>query len=85
MLEIEQSLGRIRITRWGPRTVDLDLIAYDDQIINLPNLTVPHPEMHKRNFVLEPLCEVFPDWTHPLLKKTARELLEGLSDASTQD
>ena len=75
---LERELGRDRArerARWQPRIVDLDLIAYEDEVIMLPDLIVPHPHMHKRRFVLEPLCEIWPDWRHPQLGLTARELL----------
>lgn len=68
--EIEASLGRKReeeTVRWGPRVIDLDLIAVDDLVIDTPTLTLPHPEMHKRDFVLQPLAEICPEWRHLLL------------------
>lgn len=77
-LKVEQVYGRTRTadSKWQSRTIDLDLIAYDDQVINEPNLTVPHPEMHKRDFVLIPLHEILPTYTHPILKKNVSELIE---------
>lgn len=81
LLSIEKELGRVRgITdkRWQPRMVDLDLIAADDRVIATPRLTVPHPEMHRRSFVLGPMCEVWPEWVHPVLKRSARALLSEL-------
>jgi 7,8-dihydro-6-hydroxymethylpterin-pyrophosphokinase len=65
--------------RDGPRSLDIDLLAYGDERIEEPGLTVPHPRMHLRRFVLEPLVEVAPDWFHPDLGLTAVELLAGLS------
>lgn len=81
LLSIEQRLGRSRSpgVRWEPRTIDLDLIDVGSQIVDLSELCLPHPEMHRRAFVLEPLVEVWPDWEHPLLKKSARELLAALA------
>ena len=77
---IEKTLGRKRDgPRWGPRTIDLDLIAYDDLQMDEPNLTLPHPRAHERRFVLEPLAEIAPDWRHPRLERTAHELLESLN------
>lgn len=78
---IEVELGRDRSTeseRWRPRLIDLDLIAWDEAIIDRADLQVPHPGMHERRFVLEPFVEVWPDWLHPRLGRTATELLETL-------
>ena len=82
LLRIEASRGRVRAERWGPRTLDLDLLLYDAQIIHEPDLDVPHPLMHQRSFVLQPLVEIAPEAWHPVLKKTARQLLEDLEHAS---
>ena len=65
LLAIEQSLGRIRDERWGPRTVDLDLLAYGDEVVDEPGLSVPHPRLHERRFALEPLAELDPDLALP--------------------
>jgi 2-amino-4-hydroxy-6-hydroxymethyldihydropteridine diphosphokinase len=67
LLEIEASLGRVRTIRWGPRVIDLDLLLYDDMVIDEPDLVVPHPRLHERRFVLEPLAALAPDLTHPVL------------------
>jgi 2-amino-4-hydroxy-6-hydroxymethyldihydropteridine diphosphokinase len=67
LLEIEQALGRQRRQRWAPRTIDLDLLLYEDQVIREPHLVVPHPLMHERRFVLEPLVEIAPEVVHPVL------------------
>jgi 2-amino-4-hydroxy-6-hydroxymethyldihydropteridine diphosphokinase len=74
---IETRHGRKRgDVRWGPRTLDLDLIAMDDMVLDAAELTLPHPEMHARVFVLQPLCDLAPEWQHPRMGQTARELLE---------
>ncbi|MBK7862184.1 MAG: 2-amino-4-hydroxy-6-hydroxymethyldihydropteridine diphosphokinase [Archangiaceae bacterium] len=77
--EIEQAEGRpAQRERWQPRTLDLDLLLYGDRVIDSPDLEVPHPELHRRRFVLEPLCELAPTALHPRLKITVRELLAQL-------
>ena len=78
LLAIENKAGRIRDVRWGPRTLDLDIIMYDDLVISSEHLILPHIEMHKRDFVLRPLCEIAPNLVHPVYNKTVAELLEGL-------
>ncbi|MBI4313960.1 MAG: 2-amino-4-hydroxy-6-hydroxymethyldihydropteridine diphosphokinase [Candidatus Omnitrophica bacterium] len=73
---IEKQLGRIRpdAVRWGPRTIDLDLLLYGGQVIDETDLQVPHPRMHERKFVLEPLSEIAPDVIHPTLKRPINSL-----------
>jgi 2-amino-4-hydroxy-6-hydroxymethyldihydropteridine diphosphokinase len=73
--EIERALGRDEENRSGPRTIDLDILLYGQQIINEPDLVVPHPRMHHRRFVLMPLSELDPLFTHPLLQRTISQLL----------
>ncbi len=78
LLRVEQALGRVRDDeRWGPRTIDLDLLVYGDEIVDQPGLRVPHPRLHERRFVLEPLVDLNPELTIPGLGKAA-ELLAGL-------
>jgi len=82
LLNIESDLGRIRRYKWGPREIDLDLLFYDDQVFNESGLVLPHPQMHRRAFVLVPLLQIAPDWRHPVLGKSIRELA-GSMDASS--
>ena len=77
--EIEKEAGRIRDIHWGPRTLDLDIIFYDDLIIEEDDLCIPHVDMKNRSFVLEPLYEIAPYKHHPCTKKTVREMLEELN------
>lgn len=79
--EIERAMGRQETVRYGPRVIDLDVLLYDDVIFENEVLQIPHPRMHERRFVLEPLAEISPEVVHPKLKKSARELLDDLSAA----
>ena len=78
LLQTEQEMGRKRVRRWGERNIDLDLLLYDDRIIDLPELRVPHPDMQNRDFVLYPLAQIAPDAVHPVLRKTVGELWKEL-------
>jgi 2-amino-4-hydroxy-6-hydroxymethyldihydropteridine diphosphokinase len=79
--QVETAMGRVRGPRWGPRRIDLDLLLYNGEVIFSPNLVVPHPEMHRRVFVLAPLAEIAPRAWHPVLHKSAGELLSDLDPA----
>ena len=76
LLNIEEMLKRERIVRWGPRTIDLDILLYDDLITNNEKVIIPHPRMHEREFVLRPLNEIAPYFMHPVLNKRIYSLLE---------
>lgn len=80
IMKIEKDGGRVRKERWGNRTLDIDILFYDDEVIGDNDLCVPHPDMQNRIFVLEPLCEVCPCKVHPVLKKRAFELLSDLKN-----
>ena len=79
-LEIEEKMGRVRSGHWSPRTIDIDILLFDEEVIKTKKLTVPHPRMHLRRFVLKPLAEIAPNLIHPVLGKNMHELLEATSD-----
>ncbi|HKO95931.1 MAG TPA: 2-amino-4-hydroxy-6-hydroxymethyldihydropteridine diphosphokinase [Pyrinomonadaceae bacterium] len=80
LLAVEQTLGRRREIKKGPRTIDLDLLLFENQIRNSELLQLPHPQMHRRRFVLAPLVELAPDFVHPVLNQTMSGLLEAVDD-----
>jgi len=79
-LGIEISLGRHRQIKWGPRIIDIDILFYDNAVINEPGLIIPHPMLHRRRFTLVPLAEIAPSLIHPVLNKTITELLSDCED-----
>jgi 2-amino-4-hydroxy-6-hydroxymethyldihydropteridine diphosphokinase len=78
ILRIEEEMGRRRVQKKGPRTIDIDILLFGDQVVNSAEITIPHPAMRQRRFVLEPLAEIAPGTRHPVLNKTIRELLDEL-------
>jgi 2-amino-4-hydroxy-6-hydroxymethyldihydropteridine diphosphokinase len=83
LLGIEQEMGRRRVQKKGPRSIDIDILLFGDTVIDSPELTIPHPAMHQRRFVLEPLAEIAPEVQHPVLRKTIRELRDALPDGQS--
>ena len=79
LLDIEQEMGRVRLRHWGKRNIDLDLLLYEDVVMNTPELKLPHPDMQNRDFVLLPLAEIAPALIHPTLRKNVSELVICLS------
>lgn len=79
LLQIERQLGRVRRKKWGPRIIDLDLLAYGSACVRRPGLEIPHPRYHLRRFVLVPFCDVAPRYVHPRLKLQNRSLLRKLT------
>jgi 2-amino-4-hydroxy-6-hydroxymethyldihydropteridine diphosphokinase len=84
LLKIETKFGRLRLERWGPRSLDLDLLLYDDLIIETPNLQIPHPRMNERAFVLVPLMEIAPNWTEPISGIKVKELIKAVDCSDVQ-
>ena len=79
LLEIEQEMGRVRLRHWGERNIDLDLLLYEDVVMDTPELKLPHPDMQNRDFVLLPLAEIAPELIHPAIGKSISELVICLS------
>ncbi|MEQ8703742.1 MAG: 2-amino-4-hydroxy-6-hydroxymethyldihydropteridine diphosphokinase [Phaeodactylibacter sp.] len=81
ILNIEEQMGRVRVQKWGQRLIDIDMLYYGDLIWESDQLTLPHPHLQERNFVLAPLLDIAPDFVHPRLKKTTQELFAICKDA----
>nr|WP_297890138.1 2-amino-4-hydroxy-6-hydroxymethyldihydropteridine diphosphokinase [Sulfurihydrogenibium sp.] len=76
--EVEKKVGRVERYRWGPREIDIDILFYNDLIFHSENLQIPHPRLHERDFVLKPLMDLNPDFVHPVLKKSIKEIYKDL-------
>ncbi len=81
-LDVEEILGRVRKEKWGDRTIDIDILLYDNYIVDMPILTIPHPEMHKRKFILQLLGSLAPNLVHPIINKKISTLLENMEIAN---
>ena len=82
ILRIEKKMGRARIKKWEPRIIDIDILFFNDEIIERRNLRIPHQHLHERRFILEPLNEILPQHVHPVLNLTVQQLLDQLEDKS---
>ena len=80
--EIERETGRTETVKWGPRVIDIDILFYSSDIVELPELKIPHPFLHQRRFTLTPLNGIAKDFVHPILKKSVKQLLEECADDS---
>ncbi len=85
LLGIERNMGRVRVNKWGSRLIDIDILLWKDEQIQLPDLVVPHPHLPDRKFALVPLAEIAPEAKHPVLKKTILQILADCNDMLTVD
>ena len=83
ILDLEREMGRRRMQNKGPRNIDIDILLFGNSVVETSGLTIPHPALHQRRFVLEPLEEIAPEVRHPVLKNTIREMRDGLSPGQT--
>jgi 2-amino-4-hydroxy-6-hydroxymethyldihydropteridine diphosphokinase len=83
--QTEQMVGRIERFRWGPREIDIDIIFYDDLVLKSDELTIPHPEFKSRDFVLQPICDINPNFKDPLSKHSIQDILDKLSPSQKSD
>jgi 2-amino-4-hydroxy-6-hydroxymethyldihydropteridine diphosphokinase len=81
LLEIETEMGRVRVIKWGPRSIDIDILFYSDNVVDTSELTIPHPEIQNRAFVLAPLNDLAPYLVHPVSKKNIEQLLEEIGSS----
>ena len=81
ILAIENEMGRVRTDKWGSRIIDIDILFMDQTIVSEPDLTIPHSQLHVRRFALLPLAEIAPEFIHPILKKSCKELLNECNDS----
>lgn len=79
---MERQLGRVRSEKWGPRSIDIDVVDFQGQVTETPDLTLPHPRLAERAFVLVPLLDLDPEWRHPILGRTAKDMAESLDPAA---
>jgi len=77
---IEKEMGRIKTEKWGPRMIDIDILFYEDDVVEIDELVVPHQHLHQRAFVLKPLQDILPNFIHPLKNKTIIQLIEDIDD-----
>lgn len=80
ILSIEKKMGRVRREKWGERIIDIDILFFGSEVVNSDELTIPHPQLAFRKFTLVPLCELIPDFIHPVLHQTTAELLSSCTD-----
>lgn len=83
LLDTEKRLKRKRIIHWGPRTIDLDILFYDNLVISSKDLIIPHPRLHERMFVLKPLCDLAPDYVHPVIKEQCSQIAGKIEGTQT--